>query len=202
MKNQIIRLNEKDKKVFGYSDTQLIFSSKGHKTFESLESAAIKPGMLETLKVINMESVKGIEYNESEEGFTVIYDKKGKNKKVGIGINDKSLRQNVVEEMASINGFTQSIEEESKNKYLLYNLFLVAITAVCTYVFRGMAIDAQHGEHYVATGRRRGLAQLLGNTVESIGPLWVTLIGLVILLYFCYKAYTRYSNPAREFKYN
>lgn len=35
MKNQIIKLNEKDHKVFGFSDGQLIVSTKGHSTFSS-----------------------------------------------------------------------------------------------------------------------------------------------------------------------
>ena len=50
---------------------------------------------------------------------------------------------------------------------------------VFTWVFRGMAIDAQNGEHYVATGRRRGSAQLFANAVEAIGPMGITIIGIV-----------------------
>ena len=202
MKNQIIRLDEENRKVFGFNDEQLIFSSKGHKTFESLESAAVKPGLLETLKTIDIDAVKAIEYNESEEGFTIIHDKKGKNKKEGVGIKNSELREGLVKELASLKGFNPAVVEEKKIKPLLFNLFWIVLVGGFTVIARGMAIDAQNGEHYVATGRKRGIAQLITDTIESIGPLWVTIIGVVCLLYTIYNAYKRYNNPSQEIKYS
>lgn len=202
MKNQIIRLDEQNRKVFGFNDNQLIFSSKGHNTFESLESAAVKPGLLETLKTIDVEAVRGIEYIESEEGLTIIYDKKGKRKKEGIGINNSNVREGLVKELALLKGFNPTILEENKVKPLLLNLFWVVLIGGFTVIARGMAIDAQNGEHYIATGRRRGIAQLVTDTIESIGPLWVTIIGVVCLLYAMFNAYKRYNNPSQEIKYS
>jgi len=202
MKNQIIRLDEKNRKVFGFNDEQLIFSSKGHSTFDSLLAAAEKPGMLETLKTVSFNDVRGVEYNESDEGFIIKYDKKGKIKKIGVGIKDANLRQNVVREIAAVKGFNESVVAESTTTPLLLNGFLVLVSAAATYIFRGMAVDAQNGEHYVATGRRSGIAQLFANLVESLGPLWVTVIGVLFTLYMIYKAYKRFTNPASEIKYS
>jgi hypothetical protein len=64
-----------------------------------------------------------------------------------------------------------------------------------------MAIDAQNGEEYVATGRRSGLKNLLASAVEAIGPTGVVAIGAVGMLYMLYKTYNRYNNPASDVKY-
>jgi len=65
-----------------------------------------------------------------------------------------------------------------------------------------MAVDAQNGEHHVATGRRRGSSQLFINAIEAIGPTWVALIGLIGLLAMAYVTYRRFSNPASEISYS
>jgi len=202
MKNQIIPLEEKNRKVFGFSDDKIILSSKRHDTFESLEKSSIKSGLMETVKSIPMADVKGLEYNEKESGFTIKYDKKGKIKSEDVSIEVVGHRDFILTEMASIKGFEKNIEEESKTSPLLLNLLGVVLISVFTYVGRGMAVDAQHGEHYVATGRRSGIAQLLVNAIEGIGPLGVTLIGVAALAYMIYRTYDRYSNPAKEIKFS
>lgn len=202
MKNQIIVLDEKNRKVFGFTDDQIIISSKGHKSFDTLLASTAKPGMLETVKTIEMADVRSIQYNEKETGFTIAYDRKGKLKKDSPTVNDEELRHAVVLELAALKGYSESIIEEPKVKPLLINLFWVLLIAFFTWVARGMALDAQNGEHYVATGRKRGLAQLVGDTIEAIGPLGVTLIGVGAFLYMMYRSYDRYTNPAQEVKYN
>lgn len=201
MKNQIIPLQEKNRKVFGFSDEQIIFSSKGHKTFETLEHATVKAGMLETVTAIPVDTLKAIEYNETEEGFIIRYDKKGKIKKAAVNINNSELREKLVKGLASLKGFEKSIVEEKKTTPLLFNLFWVILIGGFTWIARGMAIDAENGEHFVATGRRSGIGQLVTNTIESIGPLWVTVIGIVCLSYTIFNTYKRYNNPANEIKY-
>lgn len=201
MKNQIIPLGEENRKVFGFSDEQIIFSSKKHKTFESLLAATGKSGMLETVKIIPVAAVKEIIFNEKEENFTIKYNQNGKIKKDAVQLKNTDLRTAVVDELASLKDFSKSVVEESRTKPLLLNLLGVICIPIFTWIFRGMAVDAQNGEEYVATGRRSGLKNLLASAVEAIGPTGVLIIGLLGLAYMVYRTYNRYNKPASEVKY-
>ena len=201
MKNQIIQLGEENRKVFGFSEDQIIFSSKKHSSFDTLLSATEKSGLLESTSTIPVKSISEITFNEKDESFTIKYDKSGKTKKDVVLLKNVSSRESVVEEIASLKGFSKNIVDESKTKPLLLNLLVVLAIPIFTWVFRGMAVDAQNGEHYVATGRRSGSAQLFANAIEAIGPLGITIIGALGLAYMVYRTYKRYQNPASEVKY-
>lgn len=202
MKNQIIKLDEKDNKVFGFSDEQLIVSTKKHDSFSSLVTAINKSGMLETVRSIPMSSINEVMYNEKNESFEVKYDKNGKTKSMGFKLNDNTSREKIVKEIADVRGFNKSVLSESKTQPLLLNLLAIAFIGLATWVSRGMAIDAQQGGHFETSGRRSGIKQLLVNAVEAIGPTGVTIIGILAFLYMIYVAYRRYNNPASVFKYN
>lgn len=201
MKNQIIPLGEDKRKVFGFSDEQIIVSTKGHSSFDALLAATNKSGILETVSTIPTKSMKEIVYNENEDTFTIRYNKDGKTKKDTFLLANVSSREAVVSEIASLKQLNKTVAAESKTKPLLLNLFWVLVIPAATWIFRGMAIDAQTGGHYEASGRRSGLGQLLANAVEAIGPLGVTIIGVLALLYMLKSTYDRYNNPASEVKY-
>jgi len=202
MKNQVIYLDDKNTKVFGYSDDQLVFSSKKHKSFEDLMGSADKSGMLESVKTIAMSTVTGVKYNENDESFTILHDKNGKVKKAHVPLKELEQRDSIVEELASLTNLKKTVEAESKTKPLMYNLIGVLFAAFMTWVARGMAIEAQQGEHYVASGRRSGLKQLFANAVEGIGPTGVTVIGVLAFAYIIYRTYKRWNNPASDIKYS
>jgi len=201
MKNQIIRLKEKNRKVLGFSDEQIIFSSKGHSSFDSLLSSTKKSGLLESVQTIPVNSVKEIFINEKEEFFTIKYNKGGKLKKDRVLLNDLNLRESVVAEIASMNQLSKTVVDESKTKPLLFNVLGILAIPLFTWIARGMAIDAQNGESYEATGRRSGMKNLVANVIESIGPTGITIIGVLGLLYMIYVTYNRYQNPATETKF-
>jgi len=201
MKNRIIFLGEKFFKVFGFNNIQIIFSSKKHKTFDSLLNSTKKSGILETVEIIPLRSVKELFYNEKDETFTIKYIKSRKIKKKNVFLEDKNMRKSVVSEIAKIKNFDKNISVESKTKHLLYNLLSVIIISIFTWVARGVAIDAQNGDHYVISGRRSGLKQLVINAIEALGPTLVTIIGILVLIYMLYLTYKRYNNPALEITY-
>lgn len=201
MKNQIIPLGEKNRKVFGFTDEEIILSSKGHKMFDSLLESAEKSGVFETVKIIPLKSIKELNFNEKDNTFTIKFDKAGKIKKDRVQLDDTSIRESLVSEIAETLNFNKNVSSESKTKPLLLNLLGVVIIPILTWVLREMAIDAQNGEHYVATGRRSGLKQLVANAVEALGPTGVTIIGILGVLYMLYVTYKRYNNPASEIMY-
>ncbi|MBV6653574.1 MAG: hypothetical protein KI786_07460 [Mameliella sp.] len=153
------------------------------------------------MTVVPMGSVRELGYNEKDKTFDIKYDKGGKNKKVSVLLDDISLREAIVEEIAALKEMQKEVKEESKTQPLLYNLLGVVLIPVFTWVMRDMAIDAQNGEHYVASGRKSGAKQLVANLVETIGPMGVTLIGIAGLAFMIYKTYNRYQNPAAEIQY-
>ena len=70
-----------------------------------------------------------------------------------------------------------------------------------TLTARGLALEAEQGEHYVASGRRSGIKQMFANIVESLGPTAVTAIGSLIIVYLVYRTFKRFSNPAKDIIY-
>ena len=201
MKNHVIHSSEKQQRSFGFDDNKIIISSKKHSSFEALLAATEKSGILETIKTINVREVSEISYNEKDYGFTIHHTIGGKTKKQSITLDNVDQREPIVSSLASLKEFKKSVSEESKLQPLLLNLLVVVLIPAGTWIFRGMAIDAQNGEEYVATGRRSGLKNLLASAVEAIGPTGVVAIGAVGMLYMLYKTYNRYNNPASDVKY-
>lgn len=201
MKNQIIKLDEKNYKVFAFTDNKIILSTKGHHTMDSLHASVQKSGMLETIKTIPMEDVKDLFYNEKDDIFTFRYDKGGKTKSQSIKVAESDRRAPLVAQIGEIRSLQKYVEEESKTKPLLLNLLGLTGVGIFTWVCYGMAVDAENGEHYVATGRRSGIKQLLANLVEAIGPTGVLIIGVLGFAFMIYVALKRYKKPASEVTY-
>lgn len=150
-----------------------------------------------------MSSIKEAMFNENEETFRITFDKKGKDKKVHFQLQDVNSRDAVLSEIASITGFSKTVQSESQTQPLLLNLLGVVLIPLGTWLMRGVAIDAQNGGHFETSGgRRSGLKQLFINLVESIGPTGVTIIGVIGFFYMAYITYKRYSNPASETVFN
>jgi hypothetical protein len=197
MIEQIISLGEENRKVMGFSAEQIIISSKSHESFGSLRAAVQKSGLLESVKTIQIDSITKIEYNEkSETLITIHFEQNGKSKKDSIGLADQLYREPLAVELANLRGFQRSVSEESKTKALLMNLLGVGLIAVLTVGFRSLALDAQRGEVYEASGRRSGIKQLVVDTVTAIGPTGITIIGLLGFSYMIYVTYRRYNKPA------
>jgi hypothetical protein len=201
MKNQIIQLGEENRKVFGFSDEQIVFSSKAHTTFESLQSATEKSGMLESVTTIPIETIKEIYFNEKDNTFTIKYDKADKIKKDIVVLKDINLRESIINELASLVGLAKNSVEESKTGPLIANLLGIIGIFIFTWFFRIQAINAQNGEHYIATGRGSGKTQLFADTIEAIGPMWITVLGVLGIIYMIYRTNKRYKNPALIIKY-
>ena len=206
MKNQIIPLRKENGKVleikiFGFSDQQIIFSSKKHSSFESLLASVEKSGLMEEVKTVPIDSVTEINFKKKEKYFTIKYDKNGKTKKEVVIFQDLSVREAIGESIASLKQLERTVVKESKTGPLLWNLLGIISMPVFIWAFRQMAIDAQNGEQYTASGRNRGLKNLLNDIVEFVGPAGVTIIGILILIHLIYKTYTRYNNPDSIIKY-
>ncbi len=202
MQNQIFHLEDKNRKVFGFNETQVIFSSKGHDTFESLLASTEKKGLLESIKTINIADIQKIEFNEKSESFIIHYDKAGKTKKEGFTLDNQEYRSELVESIANLKTLNKEVTEESKIQPLLLNLLGIIVIGGLTWVFRGIAIDAQNGIEFEATGRRSGIKNLLASGAEMLGPTGVLLVGLAGVAYVAYLAYNRYNKPASNIIYN
>lgn len=202
MKNEIIGLNDKEEKVMGITDDQIIVSSKRHKDMDSLLAATIKSGMLETIKVIPLTDLRELSYNKKDERLHLKYEKKGKQKSDSLLLTEVEMREPLAEYLAGTKNFSRQETQESTTKPLIINILITLAVPVFFWQFRDMAIAAQHGEHYEATGRRRGAAQFLANIVETLGPTWVTVIGAAVLVYMIYYTYQRFKKPSTIVSYN
>ena len=199
MKDQIIALGEKNQKSLLITNDQVIISSKSHPSVTSLLDATQKKGFLESITVIPVQAIQSISFHENDQNFKIHYVVDGKEKSETIVLDNGSSRLDVVKELSGLRGFSENEEKESKWQPLLLNLLGVVAIPVFTWVFRGMALEAEQGIHYEASGRRSGIKQLLANVVEALGPFWVTVIGVLATLYMVYVTYKRYQQPASKY---
>ncbi len=201
MKNQVFPIRENTHKVFGFYDSEIILSSKNHKTFDELLSAADKPGALQTVTIIPMDDVHALFYNTEEDTFTIHFDKNGKNKKQKIELKDKENREEIIEEIAALNGFDKTETVESKGKPLFFNLLAIACIGGLTWYARMMATGPTDSD--IETTWRRSVLKLraIARIGHWLGPTGVTVIGGVILLALIAMTYTRFKNPALDITY-
>lgn len=201
MRDQIITLAEENRKVFGYSEKQIITSTKKHSSFDSLYAAMNKSSMLEVVSVVPMESLQEISFNEKEDPFTITYDKNGASKKDSFLLEDVNNREAIVADLASIKNFKRNTTVESKAKPLAFNLVVLAVVVICTWGARNIALDAEAGVQFEASGKRKALQNMVADAIGTIGPTWSMLIGAIGLVYMIYRTYSRYQNPATIIKY-
>lgn len=195
-KNQIIQLKSENEKVLGFNDTQIMVSSKSYSSIGELEAGVAKSSILERKFSFPISSISEIKRNFKDDFFTIKYDDKGKNKSISFSPADQEIINPIMEELAEMRNFQKSAVAEKTTTPLLWNLLVMFIIIAVTIGFRMIATDAQSGKHYVAEGRRKGAGQFIADLVESIGPTWVTLIGIGALIITAIIAYKRYKNPA------
>ena len=197
MKNQVLRLEKEQQwKSFGYDNLNIVLSSKRHDSFESLLAASGKSGLLESVYVIPISSIKRLKYNEKDSTFAIQFLKGEKVKNHTVLLENSALREPVVDELASIKGLKKEVTVESRNKALAWNLIPLLLVPLVTSGFWLVAKDAQNGKEYHATGRNAGMKQLIANLVESIGPTGVVVIGIIVFLIVVYFVYKRFTQPA------
>ena len=201
MSNKIFKLQEKHRKVFGYNNELIIFSSKNHKSYDSLIESTIKSKIFESVELLKMETLVELISNEKANSFTIKYDKNGKIKKDSVILYDISQRDSIMSGIAEIKNFKKNTEEESKIKPLLINLLAIVTILFVAFVLRGMAIDAESGVAYVARGRNRGMKQLMNYAVENLGADGISIIAILGVLYMFYVIHKRYNNPASNVIY-
>lgn len=179
MKNQIIKLADKKYKVVAFSDNDVIFSSKSHSSFESLEASLNNSGLMETIESISIETITELKYNEAQKDFKITYtNEKGKIKKKALFVKNKEQRDVLVSEIAALKSLQQSTSQESRVKPLFAGILIITFIGYLTYWFRNVAINAQNGGHEVVTTRKgRFLGQLFVNGAEAIGPTGVLILG-------------------------
>lgn len=202
MDNQIWRLESDKLKSFGFNESKIMISSKKYNDFAELETASAKPGLLETFATIKIDAITSMAFNEKEETLTIHHTKdSGKSTSDSFQFSDVGRRESIAEAIGNLK-FMKKIEtNESATSALLWNLGGVLLAIIIAVVARNLAVDAENGEHYEATGRRSGIMNLLVGIVESAGSLVVTIVGLLVIGLLAYKTYNRYKNPAKVVTY-
>ena len=203
MKNTIAVLEGRKFKVFGFSDQEVILSSRHHSSFESLLSAVEKSGFTETVEHFPISLIEELSYNEGSKGLELKFkNKKGKSKKKQLVFKKKEQKNTFIPNLASLGDFKQHIETEKKIRPLIGTFFFISLIAGATYWLRNVAISAENGEHLeIKSGKYSGLGQIIINITELIGPTGVLAIGALGGLYMLFLAYKRYTNPTNEITY-
>lgn len=202
MKNTIVLLEDKSLKSVAFTDDLLIVSSKEHKSMDSLLASVEKSKLLETVKKIPLIDIISLARNEASEVLTVHYHANEKSKSLDLSIEDDGELVRFMEDLAAQRGLSKSITEEQKNKPLLTNIGIILLVIFFTWLLREMAIDADNGEVYEATGRRSGMKNLIAKIAAMLGPIGVLGLGAAVVAFLGFKTYKRFNSPAAEITYS
>lgn len=196
MKNRIYKIDDSFSEVFGYTEKEIIISSKKHSSFESLLSSSKKSRVFERVKIIRLRSLKEIVYNEKGEFITFTYIYKNKIVDEDILLKNISSRVDIASDISKFSGFKRMVTNENRIMPLLKNIFYILLTVLFSFLFYFLADNASNGNHYVASGRRAGFKQLITDLVEFIGPNGVVIIGFLSLSFIVSRSYKRFSHPS------
>ena len=203
MKNQVIKTPTKGKEYFGFTDADIVVSSKKHPDINSLIGSKDKSGLLETVSHITMDNVRGMQYNEKNSSLAIKHQKASKEKTFKITFGDAETRNSIAEGIGSAKGLNRNFTAEGKMKPLLANLFFIAIGVLVTAALAGIAHEAATGgEVQEFTGRRSGIKNLMASIATALGPIGVGVIGGLIVLALIWNAIKRWQNPANDILYS
>lgn len=198
MKNQLLTLDEENLKQFAITDEDILVSSKTHPSIESLKQSKEKKGLLEHFGAIPLHQIEEVKFNAKDELLVISYvNEKGKSKRESFKFEKKAQRKQVAEYLGETLNLRFEEEEESKTKPLALNALSVLLAVVVTVGLRFAAIDAQQGVEYNPTGRNRGMAKLIHELAGMLGPLWITVLGVLVAGFLIYRTYKRYQEPAK-----
>lgn len=199
MKNQIIKTPTKGKEYFGYSDADVVVSSKKHGDISSHLAAKDKSGMLETVSHVSIPNIESIKYNEKNANIAIKHQKAGKSKTLKLSFSDADTRNAVASEIGDLKGLNKNLTPENKMKPLLINGFIIAMVLLFTVALAGIANDAANGEIIEEfTGRRSGLKNLMASAATALGPIGVGVIGALGTIFLVSKTAKRWKNPAND----
>ena len=199
MKNQVIKNPTKGKEYFGFTDSDIIVSSKRHNDISSLAGSLEKKGMLETIHHIPIDSISTIKYNENNSRVAIQHDISSKQRKFKITFDSTETRNAIANEIGQIRGLSKSFTAENKFIPLLLNIFFILIAILIATALTGIAYEsANGGEIQEFTGRRSGIKNLLAKIASAIGPIGVGIIGGLAVLFFVWRAIKRWKNPAND----
>lgn len=196
MKNTVYKLEQKNPQTLGFNDDLLITSSKDHSSFDKLQDAVVKSGLLETVKTYELKSITKIQCIEGENEITIYYTDNGKEKDMSFTFENINAVRWVADAIASQQELRKEESHESPNGPLIWNLGKIVLVIGISYMAIAGAAEQVEGVDREFNGRRSGLMRLAYSALGFMGPYITALIALLIVGYFVYAAYKRYKNPA------
>ena len=207
MKDTIIKLTggsvgifKSDFKSMIITDQQVSFSSKSYTDKDALLNT--KGGLLEQVLHIQIANVSEINHNQEDEGLKLVFDDElGKSKKTSVSFEDKASAQAAIESLASAAKMKKIETPESPTKPLLTSAFYMLMAAGLIFTLTSYAAENAAGIEHEFTGRRSGVGRLMFSVAGMLGTTGSWLIGLAVMAFIGYKAYSRFKSPLSDIKY-
>ncbi|MCB0688815.1 MAG: hypothetical protein KDC53_19895 [Saprospiraceae bacterium] len=199
MENKIFDVGAGFYKSMVLRDSEIWLSQNKVDNLDKFEKAVQKVGMMKSAYALPLSYITGISFNDASVSTKIKYNDEGKEKSLNIGFDSEELSNEFGEYLGQKLGFSRSEVIEGQTKPLLWNLLLVLVTMVSTYILGTLEDTTQLADGGSRRSRSRGaIAKII---IDTIGHTGVIIIGLILTFYFIYKAYRRYSNPALVITY-
>lgn len=201
MTHPLVPLKNELVKFAGWDEQNLYLSGERKaQTVADLEAATSKTGLSRTTQAIPLASVREVSYAGHGSAVAVAYrNEKGRDKTERLKLEDAEQARAVGEALGQSLGFARRAEQASNLKPALVNAAL-AVGALVVTAFLAQADPASLAEGG-STRRSRGRSAMLAMVVDSIGPLGVWAIGLLVAGALAYLAYAKYNASVENVRF-
>lgn len=201
MEKYLVQLNNTIWKSALISGDNLYLCMDRKKEAEAIENAVERNGIMTNTELIPFENIHNVQFNEVRDVTSVNYtNAKGKSKHVKLSFISEDLANEFGHELGTRLRFQKHIKKEDQLPPLVINvsglLFSLFITLFLFYYDPGTMNDT-NGER-----KDSGGAAIYNTIYDLIGQTGLVVLAGMASLYFLYRLYNRYTNPAREFLFS
>lgn len=199
MKNRVIGL-ESGRVLL--KDEALYISQSKIKTVEEFDKAIAKQSMMNPIKIIPVEKIKKIYFNEKDAGTNLVFiNKKGKEKEHSFGFSTEEASNDFGHFLGGELMFDRSEKKEGRLQPFLINGIFAALGLGMVLYF----ISPENFQDFITTSSSSGRSGRRSEMVKAIfaviGRHGSMAIGAIAVIYCSYSIFKRFKEPAMEVSY-
>ncbi|MEM6320367.1 MAG: hypothetical protein AAF960_22045 [Bacteroidota bacterium] len=200
MENQLIPLNGEQYKSLGLTKERLYLSKQREKSFAELEKRCQNPSQADGDYML-LEKLSSMKMNTGSAAIHLgyfNYQNKKKSVKFAFGATSQSLQ--FMEYLGGQLNLKKTIEQEQQWMPLLKNVAIILFTLGMTYYIASMEDSSELNSS--GSSRSKGGAALLRVIYDLVGPVGVTVVGLLIAAVVGYVTVRRFKHPESNVVYS
>ena len=187
MINTVFRLESPFCKSIGFDSGFLYLSALQYESIEGLRERCNSSSKRSDMKIA-LSDIQKITLHDQSESITLYFkNKNGRTKNYHLTDFHPNTKEDLCSGLAKAAGITNHTLNQNKTVDFSIDYLRIGGTII------GTAVIA-----YLSTGSRSGRRSSMFKLAQEIGPIGVSIIGGILLLFILYRMYKQTKNPANE----